>query len=179
MYGFVPMIGISGHLALQGLASGSSAVSLEALVVRGAAAEVAKAAERSVALFGEKTVALSALTVLATECAEQGWDGEDAAALDPVAVMSAKRFVRALPEATPLPEFAPEPDGSISLDWMQSRNRLFSLSIGRGNRLAYAWIDGTDRCHGVAHFDGRNVPAQVLAGIQDIAGLGHAGLRAA
>ncbi len=173
------MIGVSGHLALQALTSGSSAISLEARVVHNAAVEVAEAAERSVALFGRTAAALSALAALATECAEPGWDGADAAALDPIAVLSAKRFLRALSESTPLPEFASEPDGSISLDWIASRNRLFSVSIGRGDRLAFAWIDGTDRGHGVARFDGQNVPPRILEGIQAIMGPGHAGLRAA
>jgi hypothetical protein len=91
----------------------------------------------------------------------------------------AKRFVRSLPDGVSLPEFAPEPDGSISLDWIQSRARLYSLSIGHSNRLAYAWLDGADKGHGVVHFDGQNVPPRVLDGIKHIVGHGYAGLRAA
>src|SRR6266550_5433638 len=93
---------------------------------------------------------------------QAGWDGADAAAIDPLAVLMARRFLRLLPEGVPLPEFAPEPDGSISLDWIRSRNRLFSLSIGRSNRLAYAWLDGADKGHGVVHFDDCNVPELIL-----------------
>ena len=43
-------------------------------------------------------------------------------------------FIRALLDDLPLPEFAPEPDGSISPDWIQSRNRLFSISVGSTHR---------------------------------------------
>jgi hypothetical protein len=86
--------------------------------------------------------------------------------------------VRALPDNIPLPEFTPEPDGSISLDWIRSRNRVVSLSIGQSNRLAYAWLDGADRGHTVVHFDGQNVPSRVLNDIKAIAGRGYAGLRA-
>ncbi len=179
MHRIVPVVGLSGHLALQALAGGGSAISREAQVVHKAATEVAEAAERSVALFGEKAVALSRLAELATECAEPGWDGKDAAAIDPIAVLWTRRFVRALPDGVRLPEFGPEPDGAISLDWISSRNRLFSLSIGRSNRLAYAWLDGADKGHGVARFDGQNVPPRVLDGIDRIVGPGHAGLRAA
>jgi hypothetical protein len=93
-----------------------------------------------------------------------------AAAIDPLTVLMGRRFLRLLPESVPLPEFAPEPDGFISLDWIRSPNRLFSLSIGRSNRLAYAWLDGADRGHGVARFDGQNVPARVLEGIKGILG---------
>jgi len=179
MYRIIPIVGISGHLALQALAGGGSAMSPEANAVHKAATDVAELAERSVALFGEKANALSRLAELGTECADLGWDGEGAAAVNPIAIHSAKRFVRALPDDMPLPEFAPEPDGSISLDWIQSPNRLFSISVGRGNRLAYAWLDGADKGHGVALFDGRNIPSRVIDEIKNIVGHGHAGLRAA
>jgi hypothetical protein len=179
MHRIVPVVGFSGHLALHALAGGGNAVSPEAYAVQQAAAEVVKSAERSQALFGEKAAALSQLAALATQCAEQGWDGENAAAIDPSAVLMAEHFLRALPDGIPLPEFAPEPDGSISLDWIRSRNRLFSLTVGRSNRLAYAWLDGADKGHGVARFDGQNVPPRVLEGIKGIVGQGHVGLRAA
>jgi hypothetical protein len=179
MHRIVPVIGLSSRLALQALAGEGSAVSPEASVLHDAAAEVLESLERSQVLFGEKATALSRLAALAAECGEQGWDGQDAAAIDPMALLSATRFVRALPDEMPLPEFAPEPDGSISLDWIRSRNRLFSLSIGHSNRLAYAWLDGADKGHGVARFDGQNVPPRVLRDIASIVGPRHAGLRAA
>jgi hypothetical protein len=99
--------------------------------------------------------------------------------IDPIAVLWAERLVRALPDGMPLPEFAPEPDGSISLDWILSCNRLFSLSVGRVGRLAFAWLDGTDKGHGVAPFDGQNVPPRVLDSIKRLVGQAHAGLPAA
>lgn len=179
MYRIVPLVGLSGHLAFQALAGGGNAVSPEAREVHRVATAVAESAERSQALFGEKASALSQLAALATECAEQGWDGKDAIAIDPIAIRLAERFVRLLPNGISLPEFAPEPDGSISLDWIQSRNRLLSVSVGRSNRLAYAWLDGTDKGHAVAHFDGHNIPPLVLEGIKGIVRPGHAGLRVA
>jgi hypothetical protein len=179
MHRIVSVTGFSSNLAGQTLAGEDTAFSREARHVRKAAREVAEASERSLALFGAKAEALSQLAVLATECAEPGWDGNDAAAIDPNAVLLAQRFVRAIPHDQPVPEFGPEPDGSISLDWIRSRNRLFSLSIGRSGRLAYAWLDGADKGHGVARFDGRNFPTRVLQGIKGIVGQQHAGLRVA
>jgi hypothetical protein len=178
MYKIVPIVGLSGHLALQALAGGGSAISSEANAVNKAATEVTESAEQSLALFGKKAAALSQLSALATECAALGWDGGDATAIDPAAELVAMRFLRALPDNMPLPEFAPEPDGSISLDWIQSRDRLLSLSIGSSNRLAYAWLDGTDRGHAVARFDGRNIPLHILKAIKDVVGQ-DAGLWAA
>src|SRR5207247_8865273 len=69
---------LSGQLALQRLAGGSSAISPEAHAVRKAATQVAESAERSVALFGEKTAALSELSAVTAECAEPDWDGHGA-----------------------------------------------------------------------------------------------------
>jgi hypothetical protein len=179
MHPIVPMIGLSGQIALQTLAGGGSAISPEAREVYEAASRVVESAERSQVLFGKKAAALSQLVALASECSQRGWDGKDAMAIDPVAVSLVRRFVRALPDGLPLPEFSPEPDGSISLDWIRSRNQLFSMSIGHNNRLAYAWLDGADKGHGVARFDGQNVPPRVLEGIKGIVGQEHAGLRAA
>jgi hypothetical protein len=178
MHRIIPGIGLSGQITLNTLTGGGSAISPEARAVRDAATEVAASTERSMALFGEKAKVLSQLAALAGECAEDGWDGADAVAIDPVAVRSVERFVRVLPEDMPLPELAPDPDGSISLDWLCGRNRLLSLSIGATERLAYAWLDGADKGHAVARFDGQSIPSFVLDAIESIAGR-HVGLWAA
>ena len=92
---------------------------------------------------------LAQMWALVKECSEPGWDGEGA--------------------EISLPEFAPEPDGSICLEWIQSRNCLFSLSVGANGRLAYAWMDGADKGHAVARFDGETIPPGVLEGIKRVA----------
>jgi len=168
-----------GYAALSVYARGGSAISSEARAVQEAATAVVESAERSQALFGEKAAAISRLRALANECAMQGWDGNEASAIHPLAIFMAERLLRALPDAIPLPEFAPEPDGSVSLDWIQSRNRLFSVSVGTNHRLAYAWLDGTDKGHGVAGFDGEKISRRVIEGICEIMNHGHATIRAA
>ena len=146
-------------------ARSGSAVSSEAMAVRQAVGKVANSAERSHALFGAKAKAISQIWALANECSEPGWDGESANPLTPRTAGLAVEFIRALPDGLAPPEFAPEPDGSIALDWIHSRNRLFSLSIGTSNRLAYAWLDGADKGHAVARFDENHIPARILEGI--------------
>lgn len=157
-----------GHAALYPYALPGSAVSAEAKTISRAASEVTASAERSQALFGAKSAAIAELSGIASECSVQGWDGCEAAPISSVALRNAECFVRALPDGFPLPEFAPEPDGSISLDWVQSQHRLFSLSMGMTNRLAFAWLDGSDRGHGVIRFDGFNVPPRLLDDIRRI-----------
>ena len=86
---------------------------------------------------------------------------EDQHAVPVEAVRVVSRLVRALPASLPLPEVAIDPDGAISLDWLPSRTRMFSVSADNSGRLAYAWMDGSDRGHAVARFEG-SIPAPLL-----------------
>lgn len=172
-------VGLLGYAALIPYAQPGSAVSAEADTVVQVASGIVQAAERSVVLFGDKAAALSSLRELASECSVGDWDAAGAHAIDLDALACAERFLRALPSSVPMPECSPEPDGSISLDWSESRHRLFSISISGSDRLAFAWLDGSDRGHGVARFDGRVVPERVLFGIRSILGQPHAPVRAA
>ena len=170
---------LASYTALQGYAHGSSAVSPEAGVVGKAATAFVNSVELSQSLFGAKSAAISRLIAVANECDQHNWDGNGAEAINLYALLNAESFLRALPENFPIPEFAVEPDGSVSLDWIKSRNCLFSLSIGSNNRLAFAWLDGADKGHAVARFDGRQVPNRILEGITAIANHGDASFRAA
>ncbi|NNM84508.1 MAG: hypothetical protein HKL96_01950 [Phycisphaerales bacterium] len=167
------------YATIQPLMRDGTAVSPEGKEVLNATRKVVRHMERSQSLFGSKAFAISEVSKLADECAVENWDGNGAAAIDDVAVDHAIAFIRALPGTMPMPELAAEPDGSISLDWIQSRHRLFSLSIGCSERIAYAWLDGTDRGHAVAHFDGYAVPPRILDLIQSIVKYGNTSIRAA
>lgn len=77
------------------------------------------------------------------ECSQEGWDGEDAAEVLVQAFSNARHFLTLLPNAYPAPEVAADPDGDVLLDWIVSRQRMFSVSIGGGDRIAFAGlIDG-------------------------------------
>lgn len=159
---------LAGHLMLAAYARRASAVSSEAGEARKSACAVVESAEQSQVLFGREKDAISSLIALAAQCSNPDWDGNGAAAIDAAALDRVKEFVMCLPKGIPLPEFAPEPDGSVSLDWTVSRHRRLSLSVGAGHRLAYAWLDGADKGHGVARFDGASVPPRVLDAIRSI-----------
>lgn len=167
-----------GLTALYSLARSGSAVSREAQVVQQAASIAIDSVERSRALFGGKANSISELWALANDCAQEGWDGEGAKPLDPEAIDRTIELIRALPDYLPLPEFAAEPDGAVSLDWIRSRNRVLSVSVGASDRLAYAWLDGTDRGHGVLRFEGL-VPERLVHAIAAIMDVRDAAVRAA
>ena len=157
-----------GGWAMTTFARAGSAVSSESEILRQRVADIRRSTERSQSLFGGKAATISQIWGLVNECAEAGWDGAHAEGVDRFAALAAADFIRALPDGLPLPEVAPDPDGAISLDWIRSRNCIFSVSVGTSNRLVYAWLDGSDRGHAVARFDGAQVPVRVLEGIGEI-----------
>lgn len=172
-------IGICCYAALQGYARGGSALSNEAKSARNAACEIVQLVEQSHALFGEKAEILSQLESLALECSEAGWDGQDASPVNPIAILNADTFIRSLPPEVPIPELSPEPDGSISIDWVAASGSAYSISVGTNQRFAIAWLDGADRGHAVIHFNGYDVPERILKGIKETIGDATATLRAA
>jgi hypothetical protein len=153
---------IAGYSALAPLTRQRSALSPEAGVVRSHARAVAEIVEKSFALFGAKAEAINNLKSLAMECTESDWDGYGAVPVNPAALERAEALLRSLPDDCPLPEFSIEPDGEISFDWLPSRTRSFSLSIGLSDRIAYAWVDGTDRGHAVARAESGKMPTRIL-----------------
>jgi hypothetical protein len=154
-----------------------TAVSPEAGAVRKSAIAARESLEQSIALFGEQSRCISEISGVAAEHSQPDWNGEGAASISQLAADQAVAFIRALPRGFPMPEIAPEPDGSISLDWIRARSRMLSISVGMSERLAFAWIDGTDRGHAVARFDGDRIPPLILERIRET--MGHAAVRAA
>jgi hypothetical protein len=155
-----------GYASMGMLAHPGSAMSREASALQRQAAAVMRSASQSQALYGTKSAAVSALWMLVAEFSTHSPDG--AGSLPPAlgALVVAEQVIRALPGDLPVPELAVEPDGAISLDWIVSRNCMLSISAGPTDRLSYAWVDGADHGHAVAHFDGERIPARIVAGIR-------------
>ena len=169
---------MAGYAAASALSRPNSAVSREAAAVRRNASSVVERAEDSFALFGPKNLALSELSILASECRGPDWDGYGAEGLDPGALRLAREIIRSLPDDVPMPSLSIESDGCVSMDWMPSRVRTFTLTAGRTDRLPYAWVEGTDRGHAVAKFMDGQLPPRILQEIKRICAH-EASLRAA
>lgn len=146
----------------------ATGVSPEAEILALSACEVTQFEQQSISLYGEKSALISELLDLADECDEKDWDSYGALPLDELAIDNAIAFIHTLPPEISMPELAPDPDGEVSLDWIASKTSLFSVSCGSSHRLAYSWLDGTDRGHAVAAFDGREIPKRILDGIHEI-----------
>lgn len=145
-----------------------NAVSQEAASVKQQSYEVARRLQESQVLFGDRAQAIARLEEVAQACSVPDWDGEGALAVDLAAVQNAAAFIMALPDYLPSPECAADPDGSISLDWVPSRRMAFSISVSRGDRVAYAWLDGADKGHAVARFDGTAIPPRILSHLRQM-----------
>ncbi len=153
---------VAGYSVALALSRPRSAVSAEAESVRSNASLVVGHVHRSVALFGPKATLISSLTALGEECREPDWDGYGAEPANPQALQRAGEAIAALPDDLPLPECSIEPDGCVSLDWMPAPHRTLTVSVGAGDRLPYAWVDGTDRGHAVARLVDGQLPARIL-----------------
>ncbi len=170
---------MSSHVSVMTLAIGcataavgnwaDSGISSEAVFLRESMQKVARSTELSQALFGLKASVIERIHALRDDCNEQGWDGYEALPMSKDAVCRAEAFMRALPTNLPMPELTAETDGSIALEWGTSPVRSLSLSIGTSDRLPYAWIDGVERGHAVAGFDGAVISPQLLGMIKGVA----------
>lgn len=156
---------MAGYSAAAAFSRPRSAVSAEAESVRLNVSVVVEQVQRSVALFGPKAASISALTALAEECREPNWDGYGAEPANPHALRRAEDLIASLPDDLPLPECSIEPDGCVSLDWMPVPFRTLTVSVGKSDRLPYAWVDGTDRGHAVARLVNGQLPPRILAKI--------------
>lgn len=152
-----------------------SAVSDAALGVTKSLSEIDRRQEGTQFWFGRQTEAQSELRMVLDGLVLD--DEQEAVKID--TEQNVMRMVRALPNDLPLPEMGIDPDGEISLDWICSRTRMFSISVSGSDRLACAWMNGSDRGHAVVRFAGRSLPKLLLLQLREIVGDAPPSLRLA
>ena len=87
-------------------------------------------------------------------------------AVDLDTIHAATQFAYSLPRFGPLPEVSADPDGEISFDWTGQSGEMFSVSVNKHYRLAYAgWFGEKNRIHGIEQL-GESCPQQVVRGIE-------------
>lgn len=81
-------------------------------------------------------------------------------------VQAAEQFARLLPRFGALPEVSADPDGEISFDWLGPSKKVFSVSVNKDLRLAYAgWFGEKSRVHGTEQL-GEGCPQEIVRGIE-------------
>src|SRR6266853_2282447 len=86
--------------------------------------------------------------------------------VDPATIRAATQFAYSLPRFSPLPEVSADPDGEISFDWSGPSGEMFSVSVNKHNRLAYAgWFGEKSRIHGIEQL-AEGCPQQIIRGIE-------------
>lgn len=86
--------------------------------------------------------------------------------VDENTVIAALQFAHSLPRFGPMPEVSADPDGEVSFDWFGPSGEMFSVSVNKNKRLAYAgWFGETSRIHGMEKL-AEGCPPQIIRGIQ-------------
>jgi hypothetical protein len=90
---------------------------------------------------------------------------EDTIPIDMDTARAAIEFAYTLPRSLPAPEVAPEPDGEISFDWLGPTGKMFSVSVGKTGRVAYAGRFGErSNIHGTEQIS-ETCPQEIIRGI--------------
>ena len=139
---------------------------LAEVLERDARRAYSRAIESSEALFGAKRALLDDLDRLREEAQCPGWDGGNAEPISELASARAEAFLREFPDDLPLPDLGVDPDGAVALDWIASRYRRLSLSLGDGPRCACAWIDGASCGHAIEFYEGRGIPRRLVENLR-------------
>ncbi len=77
----------------------------------------------------------------------------------------ARMFASAIPDEWPLPDVGMDQDGEVCFEWLMDNKRRMSVTIGGDGRLPYAWLAGDQRAHGVAIFNGTEIPKVITEGM--------------
>jgi hypothetical protein len=86
--------------------------------------------------------------------------------VDSDTIEAAERLARLLPRFGALPEVSADPDGEITFDWLGPSQKMFSVSINKHCRLAYAgWFGQKSRVHGIEQL-GDECPQELVRGIE-------------
>jgi hypothetical protein len=95
---------------------------------------------------------LEDVMILAKSCAEAGWDGYEAEAVNRRTLRNAQAFIEALPQGIAMPTVGAEPDGHLTLEWYRDPNWVLSVSISPDKNLYYAAMLGPANTHGAEPF---------------------------
>jgi hypothetical protein len=141
----------------------NNAVSSEAQQV-GAAWQRMLQALANVASLQPRLNAIEELDDIYSQCANDNWDGERAAAITQATYIEALKFLAVLPLIIATPEIVPEPNGSIGFEWHRNR-QVFVVSVKGRQTLSYAGVFNGGVSHGTLDFID-SIPPAIIASLQ-------------
>lgn len=108
------------------------------------------------------------LEELSINATRPNWDNLGSAPLDADTYQIAKRFILALPSNLPAPELTVDRDGEVNFDWFGSGGQIFSASLRKDGRIAFAGqISTRNRQSGLEEFND-SVPKRIVESIKTI-----------
>lgn len=118
-------------------------------------------------VFTAKTTAGSAgaqavaeLTDIFLDARIDGWDGYDGLPVAAAAYVQTERFLKSVLDKYPSPTAGATPSGSLTLEWIDEKDRRLIVAFGGEERLAYAAIFGSESVHGTVLFI-RDIPLEI------------------
>jgi hypothetical protein len=119
----------------------------------------------NVASLRPRLSAIAELDEVYSQCANENWDGEGAAAITQATYIEALKFLSLLPLIIATPEIVPEPNGSIGFEWHRNQ-QVFVVSVKGRQTLSYAGVfNGGVRPHGTIDFID-SIPPAIIASLQ-------------
>lgn len=116
----------------------------------------------------EQKWAFTELEELSVNASRPNWDNLGSAPLDADTYQIAKRFILALPSSIPAPELTVDRDGEVNFDWFGSGGQIFSASLRKDGRIAFAGqFSARNRLSGVEEFND-SVPKRIVESIKAI-----------
>lgn len=113
---------------------------------------------------------ISEINQVAQESAPAGGSSAGVVPVDEDTKRMATKFAAMLPLSIQLPEVAADPDGEISFDWLGPSGKMFSVSVDRNGRLAYAGRFGNKtKKNGVEQLS-ETCPPEIILGIERAVG---------
>ena len=124
--------------------------------------------QTSIVLGGRISELTSALGNVGAQASKPDWDGEDGDPITNETLELALTLLIGMPADIPMPDLSPESDGGVNMEWHRGYRRVFSVSVKAGQKLPFAWLNGTSRMHGVANFNGGSAPDVIVDAIRRI-----------
>lgn len=107
------------------------------------------------------------LEELSVVASTPNWDNLGSAPLENETYQAAKRFLLAWPSNLPSPEITSDRDGEVNFDWFGSNGQIFSVSLRKDGRLAFAGqFASRQKISGMEEFNNA-IPKQVVDSVRD------------